>query len=234
MSIGVSQLAVMAKTDQAQYETLWNAAYKLIAWWANKYHTDQGSRLYEADDLIQSGFIALHNAVQSYNPEWGEFTTHLRYHVRTQFAKVIGTYGKKRPETYAISLDEVISIDGETARVDMLADPDAEFANSVVDDEATRQDFVAIYEEIQNLSDVQKRALMLTAYDGLTYTAAGEIMGITKTGVQEASNRATRALKRTKVGVTIGKSRGYRKIRHVTLAEYFRTGISAVEWAIMK
>jgi len=235
MSTNVSLLAVQAKTDRSQHEALWNAVYRLIAWWAVKYSTTRGTRLYEKDDLIQSGYLALHDAVRTYELKRGGFTTHLRYYVQTHFSEVIGLRGtKKRPEIDAVSLNEKIDGDADICRADVIADPTAEFANDIIDREAARQDFAAIIADIEKLPDMQRRALMLTAYDGLTDEAAGMHMEISISSVHGYRERASFHIRnRTKAGKVIRDQRIHKYDRHVTLDEYKRTGISSVEWSLI-
>jgi len=236
MSTDVSTLAILAKTDKTQLESLWNATYKLIALWAQKYRPTQGSRLYELDDLYQSAYLALYDAAQTYDPDRGcEFTTHLLYKVRSRFAEVIGRRGTKiHPEINAVSLDEPLRDEADSgALVDMIEDPTAEFADRIIEDETTRQDFTAIIQDIEKLPELQRRALMLTAYDGLSYVQAGELIGTSRQNVHGARCNAVRTLRRTRTGSLMSRQRAWESFHHITLSQYRRTGISAAESAVL-
>ena len=109
--------------------------------------------------------------------------------MRKHFADVIGTRGgkggKKRPEFQAVSLDEpLMGDDGDAVtRADLLEDAGANFEQGFIESEAVKQDFLKILEEIQKLPDIQKRALMLTEFDRLTYKETGEMLGIDEKSV---------------------------------------------------
>lgn len=112
MAEDVSLLACKAKDNPALMLPLWDAVRRLVGLWASKYYghiKENGTGAFEIDDLVQSGYLALVDAVAGYNPEneaGAEFTTYLRFEVRRQFAKVTGHYGtKKRPEHYSTSLE---------------------------------------------------------------------------------------------------------------------------------
>jgi|GEM_PF-1024244 len=233
MKINISELAIEARSDNKKMENLWNAVYRLIAWWANKYSTDQGTRNWETDDLIQTGFFALHEAVQSFDPKRSGFTTHLRYFIRSHFSKVIGTRDSKiRPELHAISLNETIDDESGTTRTELLPDPTAEFEDNIIHTESVRQDFATLFTEIEKLPDMQRRALMLTAYKGLTLEKAGERMGVSGQGVNYARASAVRAVRRSRAFRLMNLERR-NLFKHVSVKRYFHTRMSAVEIIVL-
>lgn len=231
MSNETTELALQVRAGNEQIEALWTAVYRLIAYWAYRYRPSQGTRLYETDDLIQAGFLGVCDALETYSPEFGSFNTHLYYKVRTRFAEVIGTRGnKKRPEIDAVSLDEIIYENSETTRADMIEDPAANFADDLVDQICDAQDTTAIFLEIMKLPDLQRKALLLTAWHGLTYSDAADQLGVSAQKVWMQRYKATAVIRKTKIGYKIHAQR-YQ--RHVSLGEYQRTRISSVEWALM-
>ena len=236
--VNISELVLHAKNDNSFFEPLWREVYKLIAWWANRYTSNQGDRLWDKDDLIQTGYLALYDAVQSYDSAKGQFTTHLGYYVRKHFADVIGTRGgkggKKRPEFQAVSLDEpLMGDDGDAVtRADLLEDAGANFEQGFIESEAVKQDFLKILEEIQKLPDIQKRALMLTEFDRLTYKETGEMLGIDEKSVASEKKRALQTIRKSKAvkRIVLDNKNLY---SHVGLDLFLRTRISAVERAIL-
>ena len=232
----VSLLAVQAKDNPARMAALWDAVGRLIALWAYKYMTEggnAGTRLYEADDLIQAGYVALVDAVDAYDPDKGELTTILRYHVLNRFSEVSGTRGtKRRPEVYAASLDMPLFDGSDTTRADLLTDTTADFADDIIDREAIRQDCAAIRAEIDKLPDAERQALMLTAWDGLTLKEAAQVMAVKSPDwVRQLRMKAAQRVRRTRAGALIAKDYD---IRRVSLSEFQRTGISEVEWAVFR
>lgn len=94
------------------YTELWLRVYGLIAMWANEYYRSflKGRKIpggISNEDLIQSGFFALVDAVEGYDPSKGAFNTYLCFHVRKEFRKTIGRTDKQLndPLNSAFSLD---------------------------------------------------------------------------------------------------------------------------------
>ena len=227
-------MAIRAKENTALMATLWDAVERLIGFWARRYiseGTDRGTRLYEADDLIQASYLALVDAVDAYDPDKGELTTILRFYVQTAFAEVSGRRGSKlRPEIYAASLDAPLYDDNDTTRGDMLTNTAADFTEDIIEREAIRQDCAAIRAEIDKLPDKQRMALMLTEWDDKTLKEAAETIGVNSIErVRQLKRDAARNVRRTRAGELIAKEY---KIRRVSISEFKRTGISEVEWAV--
>jgi len=230
----VNDLAVLAKDDYSFRLPLWDAVQRLVCSWANKYiyraHIlcDLGTRLYDVDDLVQSGYLALHDAIASHDPERGEFIPYFYFYVRSRFAEVSGRRGtKRRPEVYASSLNEPISCDAKTTHIDTLADPAADFADNLIERESLCQDYAAIMIEVDKLPDNQRRALLLTGKDGFTFNAAAEVMGVSRESLRQTERKAARTIRRTKIARQIYRERFL--LRRVGLTEFKYTHTSEVE-----
>jgi len=230
----VEELAALAKDDYTCRLPLWDAVRRLVCFWANRYtqhaHNldDQGTRLYDVDDLIQAGYLALHDAIATHDPERGEFIPYFHFYVRSRFAEVAGRRGtKRRPEVYVSSLDEPIGGDADVVLVDTVADPAADFADGLIDREALRQDCAAVMVEVGKLPDDQRRALLLTGKDGFTFSAAAEVMGVSPEDVRQHRDKARRTIRSTKIARQIYRERF--PLRRVGLAEFRHTHTSEVE-----
>lgn len=230
--IDVSVLAVQAKDDPTLMLPLWEAVERLIGMWAYKYTRrgqEQGSRLFDIDDLKQAGYIALVDAVAGYEPRPDAgFATYLCFHVRHHFAEVAGIRGtKRRPEIGCFSLDAPLREDTETTRVEMLADPAADFADDVIDREASCQDCAALLVEVDRLPDEQRQALMLTSWDGLTYIDAAGVMGTDAEQVRQQKRNAVSAVRYSKIGRLIARERY--AVHRVGLRRFKTSFVSEVE-----
>lgn len=216
----VSALAVRAKDDPALMAELWDGVKYFVRLSAYKYISrayawqGQSTRHFDADDLIQSGYLALVDAVKGYDPERGAFITYLGFYIRNRFAEVAGRRGtKRRPEFEADSLDTPIGEDGDTSMGAMLADPNAEFADDITEREALKQDCAALLTEIDELPKRQRQVLMLTVRDGLSLEAAAEVMGgISRQAANEIRNKAIEKIKFSPTGLRISADR-YHKIQ---------------------
>ena len=80
----------------------------------------------ELADLVNSGFLAMVAAVESYQPENGAFSTWFMYHLKTAFAETTG-YRTRRsrndPIQCAVSLSTPLSDDGEAGELDLTLSP---------------------------------------------------------------------------------------------------------------
>lgn len=202
MSTTVTELAVSAKTDPAHLEPLWLAVHRLIIFWAKRYPRPANGCSYDVDDLVQSGYLALVDAVQGYDPDKGKFTVYLRYFVRLHFADVAGVRtSKQRPENHATSLDAPLAGDGDTTRKELLEDTTAHYVyDDFVDRESARQDCAGLMVEVDKLSELMKQAVMLTVWEDMPFNAAADVMGVPADCVQQQRNKALRALMNTRAG----------------------------------
>lgn len=235
----VSALAVRAKDDPALMAELWEAVQKLVKLWAYRYvqHSiaEQGTRLFDADDLIQSGYFALVKAVAGYDPEKGfTFISYLNFHKRRQFAVAAGrgvNGTKESPELYATSLDKPIGDEGDACVGDMLADP-TDFEDEMLAQDALQKDCAALLAEIDNLPNKkQRQALQLTICDGLTSVAAAKVMGCSDVTVRHHADSGAAAVRNTATGRRIRED--YYPFKHIGLSRFKTTSISSVEWAVL-
>ena len=227
----VSQLAIRAKGDASLVEALWLSVERFIRVWVNRYHPRTGTRLYDADDLTQAGFLAVCDAVRDYDETQGmEFVGFLCFSIRRRFREVMGTRGTKvRPEVGAVSLDVPLDEADGATRLDMLADT-GDALDATVERLAASQDVSALLPVIDALPDEQRRALLLTVWDGLTVIQAAQMMNATPERVQGYKGNALRTVRNSMAARRIRKERA--PFRHVTLAEFRHTGTSSVEWAV--
>ena len=155
----------------------------------------------ELDDLIQSGYLALVDAVANYKPEQGAFLTVLGYRLRSQFA--IATRfrsARQQRETLAgaLSLDAPVSSD---ANADTLGyfqeDPAGMEALENVEEKLWRKQLhEALETALAALPEQSAEVLRLRHYQGLTLADVGEIQGTTPERIRQIENRAIRHLRK--------------------------------------
>ena len=226
-------------------EELWKSCRFLIRYWACKYINKgraagrQGTRLYDIDDLLQAGFLALCDLGLSWPCQNNnDFRWHLWYACRNRFSDCAGTGGagsKRLLETcLTTSLDEKIynnSYKGsDITRVERLADEKAEFEEDLIDRLSTTQDYNAIMKEIDKLPECKRQALLLTARDGMSVQEAGELIGETPERIVRMRSTAVDKIRYSPTGRIISKD--YQP-RHVSYNEYLITRVSEVEKAVL-
>lgn len=96
-------------------ENLWRKNIGLITEYARKYRDNERAD-YDAEDLMQVGYLGLHEAALAYQPERGAaFTTFLSYFLRRHMRDAIGIRTSRRDAAlHAVSLDIPLDSDNDT------------------------------------------------------------------------------------------------------------------------
>lgn len=166
---------------------LWEGVRRYVAKVARSYMVLYDGRYgVELDDLIQSGFIAMVNAAETYRPGEANFLTWLKYHVKTVFAEATNRRTKaqkKDPLHVASSLYELLSgdEDGEVLLMDTIPAPDAfEDVEAKIYREQLRNDLEAVLSTIpQRNADV----LRLYFFEDKELAEIAESQGISAAAV---------------------------------------------------
>ena len=233
MSNTVTNLAISARADPDIMLQLWESVKRLVAFWAKRYHRNGATRLYDTDDLLQSAFLALSDAVQKFDPERGDFTTLFHYYCRRHFAEVAGIRSSKpRPEVSALSLDMPLGEDGDASLSDTLADPAADFEQDLIEHTAAQEDCAAILAEIDKLPDAQRKSLLMTAWEGLTFRAVAEKLGVTVSAVNQNREKGAMRVRNSATGKRIAQER-YSDCRRVSVKRFKETHTSEQEQFIL-
>lgn len=87
-------VAAIQAGETERISELWEQVERLVKWKANRIMTALTLKNnpcgVELDDLMQSGYVAMVAAVNTYNPESGKFSTWLMYHLQKEFADITG------------------------------------------------------------------------------------------------------------------------------------------------
>jgi len=160
------ELAVLAQAgDREALLKLWGQVRRMVLKYAHKWAAS-GRGGAEVEDLLQSGFIAMLRAVDSYDAAAGyAFTTHLFYLLKQEFTAACGQRTQRErldPLQTAYSLDAPFTDDeGDPLTLaDTLPDSAAEAELAAVADrdfEARRR--AAIEEALSTLSADQQEAI---------------------------------------------------------------------------
>lgn len=184
------------------YGELWGECSGLVAWKARQVLAAlDGKGGVDLDDLVNSGFLAMVAAVESYQPENGAFSTWLMYHLKTAFAEVTG-YRTRRsrndPIQYAVSLSTPLSDEGEAGElIDVIPDPGGVAGLDGVEEQEYRRQLCQAMDEVLSklpgdLQDVTVRRYL----EGLTQEQTAAQMGSTRSKVMRREQEAMRALRK--------------------------------------
>lgn len=153
------------------------------------------------EDLYQSGFLALVDAVDSYDPAAGcSFIGWLAVKLRTSFAQAGGYRSRKQaldPLHRAGSLDALLGDDeGGGALVDFQADPDSAHGFEEVEEQLWREQLHTSLERALNtLSEAEAGTLRRRFYIGQTLEAIAAAEGVNKETIRQRESKALRSLR---------------------------------------
>ncbi len=183
---------------------LWDNVERLVKWKAKRIMTALELRGcscgLEFDDLVNSGYLAMVVAVDSYKPESGAFSSWFMYYLKAAFAEATGyrtKAGQNEPLNTAISLDRPLTDEANSGTFgDLVPDANAPAALEAVEErEFQRQLHETLEAALAELPRQSAEVLRLRHYQGLTLTDIGNIRGTTAEQVRQVENKALRKLR---------------------------------------
>lgn len=186
-------VALIQAGERNRLPELWEQVERFVAWKASKLLIALGpdnaaSAGVEFDDLYNSGYIALVDAVESYRHE-GEckFTTWLAFHLKNTFAKTGGWRGKTGDRQKALdslnrkstrSMDAPVTggaDDGDKAAFgDFIPDPSAAQAFQNVEEQLYQEQLHAALERaLDTLEADEEATIRARYYQGRTLEETG-------------------------------------------------------------
>ncbi len=183
---------------------LWEQVERLVKWKAQRVlHAVDGLFCIEFDDLYQSGYLALVDAVKTYQPGTGSFSTWFMYYLQTAFAEASGYRTKRQsndPIRNCISLD--IPLDNSNANSDTLGDLQAdpgclepfESVEARIYNEQLRSVLDAVMDKLDHR---QADTIRMRYFDGLTYAEIGKILNVSGQYARCLEKNGFRALRKS-------------------------------------
>lgn len=198
------EMVALIKTgDNSLMLQLWENVSRLAKKYAYKLHAAlDGRRGLTIDDLIQTAYVALCDAVCTYKPDVAAFSTWYVIYLRKHYLEAAGLHGKSKtndPINHASSLDQPI-IDGEDITLgDSIEDPRAaDTMQSVEDHIWLNQLREVIGEMLLELPEKQADILYRRFWQNQTYTAIGADIGIASQNVRVNEWRGLKKLRAPK------------------------------------
>lgn len=187
------------KGNTAELERLWEAVRGLAAWRAKQMLTAlEGKRGVVMDDFMQEGFLALVDAVQTFDPAAGAlFSTWYGVHLRKRYVELVGFHTDKQrldPIHEATSLDAPISDEDGDTWSEVVADPHGEDGMMNTEERLWREQLRDTVSMVtQDLPEDQQEILYRRFWLGQTYAEAGDgDAGVAR----NAESKALRRLRR--------------------------------------
>lgn len=232
-------------------ETLWNQNKRFINAKAYAWkRAFENIPYFDVDDLEQSAWLALVDAIKYYNPESGcKFLTVYAWFIKRQFQKVIGINSKKRDALFfaQYSLDSpVLEYEPDSDTIgDTIADPSSDTPFGAVEDDSERKQFRSTMDTVaSDILTKQQQEVYKALLSDLRCSNMAENKGISVTRIQQQKKRVLEALRNdprilqlwldlTNQQETVEDVID-RCMQSVSVRTYRETGISCVERAAMK
>lgn len=195
------ELAIEIQNGKTEYyPVLWDQVERFIKKKANERmrKLPEGVDV-EFDELYDSGFFAVVNAVKYYKPEKGcTFLTILGYSLKTAFSEVTGirtAKGRNDPLRYALSFDAPVANDKETMTLaDVIAD-DTDFVEESTQRANRKAMRKALDAALDKLPPKEAEAIRLQYYSGHSVEQTAEAMGLDQTQVTSLRHSAMSRLR---------------------------------------
>lgn len=216
---------------------LWEQVRNLIARLSiRRYILTDGLGGVEVDDLIQSGYIAMVNAVEDFDPGAGyKFSTFLTQHLKTAFAEAGGYRSDKQrmdPLQHCDSLDRPIDEGSEDTLLDLQAAP----GDCIADADRRiwlEQLHAALARAMEPFPEDWRSTLECHYYRGKTQEETAQELHTTRQEVRKAESKAliklsgNKELRRYREELELDRRTPW--YLHVGRNEFTTTGTSAVE-----
>ncbi|MBA1336762.1 MAG: hypothetical protein HPY66_3198 [Firmicutes bacterium] len=176
------ELALLIQSGCREYvPQLWTQVKRFVFMKAGQFEKYLHGCAANVDDLIQSGYFAMIEAVKYYSPAKGiKFLSYLDNTLKKAFYEVAGIQSSRRDATYsAVSLDEPIGPDdNDIRRIDLIEDtaaqaPFYEFMERDSLNEARK----AIETALERVNEQARQLIYLIYYEGKSLTEAASIAG---------------------------------------------------------
>lgn len=218
---------------------LWEQVAGLVKWKANRLLTALELRGNPCgvvfDDLYQSGYIAMVEAVHYYTPENGAaFSTCLINRLKTVFAEATGyrtKSGRNEPLNNSFSLDKTVGDESDGTTFGELApDPAATAQFQNVEDKLWHKQMQEAMETaLSSIPEQYADVLRMRHYEGLTLAEVGEIRGVAAERVRQMESKGLRLLRQPKNACNLFPFYQHDFYSHTGLTAFRQSGLTVQE-----
>lgn len=187
-------VARIQRGETQYYPTLWDQVERFVRQQAYGRSLDlDGFGGVTFDDLYQSGYLAMVDAVERYAPERGmAFIGFLALRLKSYFAEAAGgrTARKRQdPIQNAKSLNAPVGENGDDTLSDFVADPEDPY------EEAEARIYrgqlrAELGKALDQIPEDQRETLELRFYRGMSLQAIGEMLGVSTERVRQREAKA--------------------------------------------
>lgn len=220
--------------EQGRMLELWNNVYRLVYKYARHYlGLLEGRGGLTIEDLLQTGYVALADAVESYDSTVAAFSTWLCIYLRKHFRIAAGLHGKAKtndPINSKVSLNAPIAEeDGDTLDA-LIEDPNSTATFQSVEDAIwTEQLHNALENALSSIPDDMAEVLRLRNFEGLSLDEIGERWNLSRERVRQLENKGIRELRKPKTACTLRPFYDFDFYSGTGLAAFRNSGMSVQE-----
>lgn len=217
---------------------LWEQVAGLVKWKANHVITiltlGGNPRGVEFNDLLNTGYIALVKAVETYDPAADVFSTWLMYHLKNAFAEATGYRTKKGrldPLNSAVSMDKPLAGDADSSLFgDFIPDQRAAATLEAVEDrEYQKQLHDALEIALGAVPENYGEVLRLRYYQDMTLEECGGVLGVGAERVRQMENKGLRFLRQPKNAACLRPFFDFNFFCYTGMSAFLNSGMSIQE-----
>ena len=242
MSRTNEELAVLIRGGAMEFiPELWEQIEGLVKWKARRIMAVldvMPGRGVEFDDLVQSGYLALVEAVSTFDPDAGTFSGWFMYYLKKAFAAATGyrtKAGRMEPLNNALSLDTPLSDESDSdTLLAITEDPNGQVPLQRVEDRLWNEQLHNALElAMSTLPEQSAEILRLRHYDGLTWAAVGEIQGTTPGRIRQMEREAIRHMRKPSISSALRPFSDFDFYIGTGLGAFQHTGLTVQERYIL-
>lgn len=234
------ELVVRIQNGEADLmPVLWAQVEKFVCWRADRlWMALEGRADMELEDLYQCGYIALVEAVATYTPGSGSFSTWLAVYLKKEFVEATGyrtVRERMDPCKHAVSLSRPVGDNSDGLELaDTVEDKSCQAAFDTLEEKMWRQQLHEITEEIlADLPEAQEALLRGRFYEEKTLGKLADELGISPENVRIRIYKALETVRKSKQAKELLSFYDFDYYRETGLSSFRRTGASVQEIYMM-
>lgn len=229
------ELVVAIQAGEDRMGELWEQVQRFIVKKARHVMTAlEGRGDVELDDLIQSGYLALADAVAAYKPEQGAFLTVLGYHLKSQFAVATRfRSARQQRETLAgtVELDRPVGDKSKSATLgDLQEDPAGAAALEEVEERIYQEQLhEALETSLAEIPAEQADVLRQRYFQGKSLGEIAELNGCWPQLIHDWEGKGLRAMRKPAQAKRLRSFMYFDAYSGTGLSTFMNTGMSVQE-----
>lgn len=189
----------------------------------------------DLDDLIQSGYLALVDAVAEYRPGDASFLTFLGYRLKKSFAETTrfrSLREQREVKTTVLSLESPVTDEAGDSRTlsDQIRDPAGECMLEAVEDRLWLDQLKkAVAAALLELPEEQRDLLRHRFWDGKTLKELAQSMGVSVENVRQRERKSLQSLRKPRIACRLRPYYDFNFYAGTSLGAFRNSGMTVQE-----